>query len=367
LEKYIVTEKIVVMVTAIGGGGHGEQIVKALRLAGRYQIVGGDLNPYCPQFGDVDEAVTLPAASDPAFIAAVLSVAQKFGARAVFHGCEPELKAYSLHRDRFEAAGILLPINPQEVLDTCFDKALTGAFLRKNGFDAPRGLELTTDADVGQVEWYPVVVKPVRSSGGSKDCFIAQDRRELELLMAYLLIGQPGASVMVQEYCGTPNDEFTVGVLHDMDGRLINSIALRRELKSQLNIRSSARNRTNRAELGPSLVISSGISHGFVDRFPDVCGPCERIAAALGARGAINIQCRFVDGQVKVFEINPRFSGTTSIRAMMGYNEPDILLRRHLLNEPIEPRFSYRSGRVLRSLVEREVPDSPALDWLEVG
>ena len=34
------TAPIPVVVTAIGGGGNGEQIVKALRIAGGYHIVG---------------------------------------------------------------------------------------------------------------------------------------------------------------------------------------------------------------------------------------------------------------------------------------------------------------------------------------
>ena len=65
---------------------------------------------------------------------------------------------------------------------------------------------------------------------------------------------------MVQEYVGTPDHEYTVGVLHDMDGSFINSIALKRSLNSQLNIRLSVRNRTNKNKLGDELVISSGIS-----------------------------------------------------------------------------------------------------------
>jgi carbamoyl-phosphate synthase large subunit len=36
---------------------------------------------------------------------------------------------------------------------------------------------------------------------------------------------------------------------------------------------------------------------------------------------------------VVVFEVHPRFSGTTSIRAAAGFNEVDILIRNFLLNE----------------------------------
>jgi carbamoyl-phosphate synthase large subunit len=53
-----------------------------------------------------------------------------------------------------------------------------------------------------------------------------------------------------------------------------------------------------------------------------------------------------------VFEINPRFSGTTSLRAMVGFNEPDLLIRRHVLQEKIEPHFKYGSGIIVRGLSE---------------
>ena len=119
-----------------------------------------------------------------------------------------------------------------------------------------------------------------------------------------------------------------------------------------LSNRTKVPNRTGHARLGPVLAISSGVSQGRIGRFEEVCGQCEEIAVALGARGAFNIQCRVVDGRVVVFEINPRFSGTTSLRAMVGYNEPDTLVRQHVLGERITPRFPYREGVIVRSLAE---------------
>ena len=56
---------------------------------------------------------------------------------------------------------------------------------------------------------------------------------------------------------------------------------------------------------------------------------------------------------VYVFEINPRFSGTTHLRAMVGYNEPDMIVRRHVLGQQLEVRFPYQSATILRGLEER--------------
>jgi carbamoyl-phosphate synthase large subunit len=105
------------------------------------------------------------------------------------------------------------------------------------------------------------------------------------------------------------------------------------------------------------LAISSGVSQGRVGRFEQVTKQCEEIALALGARGPLNIQCRLVEGRVVVFEINPRFSGTTSLRAMVGYNEPDVLVRRHVLRETVVPGFAYRECTIARGLAETLIPD----------
>jgi carbamoyl-phosphate synthase large subunit len=160
---------------------------------------------------------------------------------------------------------------------------------------------------------------------------------------------------MVQEYVGTADEEYTVGVLSDLNGNFINSIAVKRLMSGQLNIRSSVTNRSTRQDLGKKLVISSGVSQGHVGKFPIVTSQCEDIARQLGSTGPLNIQCRLVKGEVKVFEINPRFSGTTSLRAMVGFNEPDLLIRKHLFNEEIEPSFRFDSGLIIRSLQENRV------------
>lgn len=347
-----------VLVTAIGGGGHGEQILKAVKLAARdrYWILGADANPDSPQFGMVDERAVLPFANAPDYLEKLFALIDRYRIRALFHGCEPELKIFARHRKDIEARGVFLPINPSSVIDLCMDKEKTNSRLAELGFDSPRFQVITRRADLADIDWFPVVVKPSVGGGGSANVYIAQNRRELNGLADYLNLEENQTRFFVQEYVGTPDDEYTVGVLHDMDGTYVNSIAVKRALSGGLNIRVSVPNQTSRRELGPKLVISSGVSQGAVGRYPAVTQQCKEIARAIGARGPINIQCRLVDGVVKVFEINPRFSGTTSLRAMAGYNEPDLLMRKHILSEALTPDFAYEEVLILRSLVETKQP-----------
>jgi carbamoyl-phosphate synthase large subunit len=354
--------KINILVTAAGGGGVGEQILKSLVMAnethGKYHIIAGDMNMDCPQVEMADEFRQLPAANDPKFIETILGICDERSCQAVFYGCEPDLKTLSKSRHLFEERNILLPLNPQNVIDDCMDKVRTGKLLSSLGFEPPRWIEIGNFNDLNDINFFPVIVKPAVGSGGSNHCYIAQNLSELKALYQYLELALPGQKLVVQEYVGDCESEYTVGVLMDMDGNYINAIAMNRFLRSQLNVRAKYPNNTGKKELGSHLVISSGISHGRLGRYSQITEKCRDIAEAIGARGAINIQLRYVNGDLKIFEINPRFSGTTSLRSMVGYNEPDVLIRRHILNEEITADFEYKGGVILRSLKEDLVVDN---------
>lgn len=353
-----------VFVTGVGGGGHGEQILKALKMARtNYSIIGGDISPYSKGLFEVHHGYILPPATDPDYIASILKICKRHDVSALFHGSEPELKVMSANRDILEAHGLFLPINPDHVIETCMDKIKVSDFLRRKGFHFVNFRKIVSLQGLEDFDVFPAVLKPSVGSGGSADTFLAQNKEELLCFGRYLFSIYP--EFIIQEYVGNPDCEYTVGVLISMDGQLLNSIALKRYILSSLSNRLKVENRTQNRKLGNTLAVSSGISQGEIGPFPEVTKQCEEVALALGARGPLNIQCRLVDERVHIFEINPRFSGTTSLRAMVGFNEPDVLIRKHVLNEKIEPHFKYGSGVILRGLSEimldpESLPGRPA-------
>jgi len=349
--------EIRVLITGVGGGGNGEQILKALRLAStKYYIIGTDISPLSSGLFQVDEGYTVPDAFANNYISTILNLCTDLNIRVLITGSEPELKVISANRKVFEEKGIVLLLNSSEVISLCMDKWKTYEFLRNKGFSIPQSLLINDLAMVDDIkkDMFPLVVKPSSSGGGSRHAYIAQDTDELRFFCNYIM--KDGLEPIVQEYIGTPDSEFTVGVLHTFDGVFINSIAVKRDLSIGMSVRFKVKNRTDKLYLSPSLIISSGYSQGLIDKFPEVCGVCEDIADTLNSRGPLNIQCRYFSGKVYTFEINPRFSGTSSLRAMVGFNEPDILIRHHILGEPVEHRFSYSSGNIMRGLLEIYIP-----------
>lgn len=342
---------ISVLVTGIGGGSVGEQLIKALRMSEyNYMIIGTDITPISKGFNEVDVAYVVSRATAENYIDELLRICNKHSIKALFPGSEAELKIISLNKDQFEKTGCIVFVNSEDVLNICLDKNKTVDFLKNNNFNYPRSFVIKAVEDIDAINIFPLVLKPSVGGGGSMNVVIAQSFDELQLFASYLLKIYP--EFIAQEYVGTPEHEYTVGVLFDMHGTYINAIALKRSILGGLNCRVKVPNNTRNALLGTTLVISSGISQGEFGNYENVIEQCVAIAKKLKASCSVNLQCRLVEGKVCLFEINPRFSGTTSLRAMVGYNEPDILIRKHVLHEKIETGFKYQYANIVRGLKE---------------
>jgi len=341
-------ERIRIMVTSVGGGGIGMEAIKALRLSKKnYFILGTDMSDKSYGLFQADKGVVVPAANDDRFVPEILKICSKEKIRAVIPGSEAELTVLSKRRAEFERAGIYLLINSKSVINLCLDKKKTFNYLRRKSITIPRTVAIDRKSDIAKVDFLPAIIKPYVGTGGSRNVFIAQDEEELDFFCTYLM--KYGSSPLVQEYIGSPNDEYTVGILSDREGELISAIVIKRDIMAALSNRLKIPSLKSK---GAALAVSSGISQGEVVENKAVVLGCVRIAKAIDSRGPLNIQCRFVRGKVYPFEINPRISGTTHMRALAGVNEPDLLLRKYVLNEKLPAKIEPKKGLVIRGLEE---------------
>jgi len=349
-------EKLIpVIVTAVAGGIIGEQVLKCLRFAERYIIIGTDTTNFSKGLYEVDYPEIVPPASSPDYIDTLLYLCNRYRALVCIPGSEPELKAMSKNRKFFKDAGVFLPINSEQVLDTCLNKLKTISFLKENGFSYPETINIKPDTDVKVVDFFPVIIKPLKDAGGSKNVYIAQDLEELKYYSNESF--KKNNEVLVQQYIGTYDDEYTIGVLSSMNGEIINSIGIHRNIITGLGNKLKVENKTKYKDLGDYLVVSSGITQGKIGVFRPVCQQCEDIANSIKSCGPLNVQCRFVNDKVFVFEINPRFSGSSPFRALVGFNEVDILIMQTLFNKLVERYFKYNTGYAMRGLNEIFVQD----------
>ena len=340
--------KIKVLIAGVGGGSHGLEIMKALRLSNlSYDICGVDMSQQSMGLFKADKRYVIPPALDDEYLPTILDICKKEEIQVIFHGSEPDLKVLSENREIFEEMGIFLPFNSREVINLGMDKKQTFGFLKNKGINIPKTVAIDSREDLDDINFLPAVIKPYIGGGGSNNTFIAQDREELIFFCNYIL--KYGRKPIVQQYIGSPDNEYTVGVLSDRDGNFISTASIRRHILGGLSNRLKVPSVSNRNEI---LVISSGISQGEVMGGTELLDQCKRIAFTLESKGPLNIQCRFVDNKVYPFEINPRFSGTTYMRALAGVNEPDLLVRKYVLQEEISKNIVANTGLLIRGLEE---------------
>ena len=346
-----------VLVTGVGGGGVGEQIIFALRVAETpYRIIGTDMDPHSLGLYSVDKGYVIPHSADESYVARLLEICEQERVSVLIPGSEAELVKISESREIFKDHNVTPLINSDSVISRCLNKWEAYLFLKEEGFKVPISYNLAAmrPLDMGVGLWddeveYPVIVKPYLGTGGSRLVFVAQNEGELNFFIGY--IRRNGGEPMIQDYVGSAEGEFTIGVLTSFEGDLLGSIALKRRLSGRLSTLYTVKNHRDSSK---PLRVSTGISQGLIDDFPEVRRNAERIALALDSRGPINVQCRVVDGESFVFEINPRFSGTESLRALAGYNAPDALIRKHVLGEEVTG-MNFKRGWASRGLTNHFV------------
>ncbi len=329
-----------IMIAGIGGASLGTEIFKALRLAGGYRIYGCDISPTAYGLYEPGFAATYRVDRDN-YLTSVIETCKKAHVQWIIPGGEQPMVLLGQALDRLAEAGVRLIGNTKNVVALCSNKKEMFDYLRAVGIHAPRTIEVTQPSDIESVG-LPCIIKPATGSGGSVSVFFATTTDEAMIYAEY--IRRNNGLPIAQEYLDVEEGEFTVGVLSLPDGQIVSSIALRRTLDAKLSV----------AYRGRGGIIFSGYSQGYIGDYPELCRQAEGIAKAIDSRGPINIQGRVRNGILFPFEINPRFSASTYLRAMAGVNEVDIFIR-YLQSGAIPVPISIRPGWYLRSLTEQYV------------
>jgi carbamoyl-phosphate synthase large subunit len=255
-------------------------------------VIVTDVNELSPAVHRADRAYEVPLASDPRYVDALLEICRAENIRLLVPTIDDELPTIAGARARFAAAGTRVSVSPRATTEICNDKHLTSRHLRASGVAAAASwLPGELPAGLGT----PLFVKP-RHGRGSIGAFAARSQRELEFFLSYV------PDPIVQEYLQGP--EFTIDMFCDGAGRPIAIVPRER------------------------AVIRAGVTdRGRTVRDPALIGLAASCASALVFHGAVNIQCRILNGRPHVFEINPRFSGGIPLTIAAGADFPLLALQ----------------------------------------
>lgn len=225
------------------------------------------------------------------------------------------------------ASGARILVQPEAVIAIAEDKLRTGRWLGQNGFAHPAfapGDDVEAVATLVRDHGYPLIAKPYvgRSSSGMTIL-----RNDDDLSRA-----TQRPDTLIQQHVGTDDTEYTVNCFVDRDGEVRGLFSFRRRLWMGMSV------------------------HCVVDRNESVLALAEAIAVAIGARGSTNVQLRLHEGAAVCLEINARFSGTTAMRASLGYNDLEHAFAHFVFDEPATSLPVITEGVALR-YVEEIYPD----------
>lgn len=324
-----------VLVAGCGGASLGTEIIKSLNLAGKYKIYACDISEYAYglYMNECENTFRIPS-DEEQYLKSILRICRDNKIKIIIPGGEKPAEILRKSNSLFLSEKITVVLNNIEVCEICSDKKRTFDVLRKLNIAIPA----TYDKNSKQVK-YPCIIKPAKDSGGSNFVFIAENETEKNLYVEYL--DKNKKQPIIQEYISIEGGEYTVGVLSLLSGEIYGSICLKRVFYNKLSI-------MQQNEFG---IISSGYTQGNIVINEKITKTAENIARQIGSTGPLNIQGRIKNGEFVPFEINPRFSASTYLRALAGFNEIDIYIR-NIYGETNFEKKTIKEGYCGRSFTE---------------
>ena len=270
-----------------------------------------------PAFCDVFEQA--PPTRDPGYLAWLLATLRKHRVDMLIPGIEVDMYAWVDHVPEIEATGARILQNSIPLVHLCKDK--WAFFENLAAAKIPCAIDSSLSQDFEELcERFglPFLLKP-RRGFGSKGIVRVDSAAGFAVHR-----DQMGPNLLAQPIVGNDDEEFTTSAFCDGKGGLYASMTLRRKL--------SRDGFTDRAEVVPT--------DPFMPAILQLCRHFQPL-------GPTNFQFRSAADGIKLLEINPRISSSTSIRSAFGYNESAMAVDYFLGGKiPVQPPI--RRGKAVR-------------------
>lgn len=272
----------------------GYGILRSLRISGNScKLIGTTIynDSVAEGFCDVFEQA-IPT-DDEGYLNWLLNIIRKYKIDFIIPGIEADMYKWSKHVVEIEESGTKLLLNNKDLIELCRDKWVF--YEKLQSVNSPYAIATTLESDfenlVSQFR-LPFLLKP-RCGHGSKGIVKVDSKAVFDKHKEFI-----GSQLMVQPIVGNDEEEYTTSAFCDGKGGLYAYMTLKRKLSKD--------GFTEKAE----VVDLENIEETLLD-----------LCKIFKPYGPTNFQFRKVNTGLKLLEINPRISSSTSIRAKFGYNE----------------------------------------------
>jgi carbamoyl-phosphate synthase large subunit len=303
---------------ASGIVGYG--ILRSLKRSGKkLNLIGTTIyqDSVAEAFSDVFEQAV--PTSDPGYLDWIIKIIKKHRVDLLMPGIEADMYKWVDHIPEIEGSGTKILLNEVDLISLCKDKWVFYQDLKRRG--SPYVIETALIQDFDELVnlfGLPFLLKP-RRGFGSKG-IVKIDNTDIFSSYAKDI----GPVLMAQKLVGTDDEEYTTSAFCDGVGGFYGYMTLRRRL--------SRDGFTEKAEVVEV--------EGLYEAISKLCEFYKPL-------GPTNFQFRSQDGNLKLLEINPRISSSTSIRSAFGYNESAMAVE-YYLESKIPEQPVIRPGKALR-------------------
>jgi len=318
-----------ILVTGVGSL-LGQGVLKSIKDSSiDCNVTGTDYFPSAIGLYWVDKGYILPdilkpEISESQWIDALISIINREKINIVLPGLDFEIPILARNKSTIEKqTGVVLVVSSKEIVTVADDKWETVKYLKDNNFHYPESSLPDAMHNFLHTNSFPLIVKP-RFGHTSENVFIVKNKSQLHKAI------QKCDKPIIQEYLGDPDQEYTCGATC-VDSEIVTLISLRRTLKN------------------------GNTQHAFCEKTDEIDAYVRKLTLSLKPYGPINFQLRLTDRGPVVFEINPRFSGTTSIRALFGVNEVEAVIKK-LTGAETESEYKEKEGVVIRYFDNHYIP-----------
>ena len=284
-------------------------------------IVGTDSNPGAYGALECDIFEQLPSIYEEDYVHKLLNACINNSVDIVIPGLDDDVLILSKQRSLFHKHNIKLICSDSELVTLCRDKGKL--FDKLSPFSKNLARTFTPEKALTALEnnelSFPCIAKP-KAGSGSLGLKLIRDKSEILVINNQYIIQEllypdnqdPNRQKFIAGLAQNrilQISEISIQVLSDSRGRVLGRMASRNRLKNGAPV-----------EILP-------IDNNYIWKAVDELQPKLQ---KLGMRGPLNIQGRLTDDGIKFFEINPRFTGITGIRAMLGFNEVEACIKSFL-------------------------------------
>ena len=254
--------------------------------------------------------------SETQWVESLIDIINKEKITIVLPGIDFEIPILARNKSTIEKkTGASLVVSSERIVTIGNDKWETVKYLKANNFNYPQSCLPKTVNTYLKTHSFPLIIKP-RFGHTSENVFLVTNKSQLNQAI------QSCPKPIIQEYLGDPMQEYTCGATY-IDHKILTLISLRRTLKN------------------------GNTQQAFCEKTDEIDACIRKLTLSLKPYGPLNFQLRLTERGPVVFEINPRFSGTTPIRALFGVNEVEAVINK-FVGKKNGGEYKEREGIVIR-------------------